>query len=1554
MTLLAEMTRVPLTQPSTDLVEVTLDLILLIDQLLTVLRRRFAVLELTSLRLQWDDLRFEVSRESESVNAEIKYVVAEAQAWIPGAPVPDRERRGSTNLSVRPTLRSAASNNSLAESAAPATTPPQSPKQATRKLFPPSPPKQLSGPKSSLHLSILRSQLVGLQSRQRNFTITLVKRSTGILDKMIDAASRLDGLGGVMGPLADGERVKGAIPEDLIELQEAIEENAGIMSERVKWCGEFETQCRQAHQHYMGSLQAEHYAGEVLTELEKALAKPASSARHAPLTNQFKEAARALPPVLDANFPSPSHPEYPSKDEHNARLIEALQAARDAAQAGVDLAGKGLSFYSGMVAARDALLSQHQRVQTLRAQLAQTMQQLEHGTASVPRPSIEAVARDGGDCSGWLQRAAGWIATGDEVVRSATDTHQSTLLAAMQYRKALVSAPMAVKRFLPEDGVPDDLGQVVDDDTGDLIALAHRCAVITKSTRSASEAIPIVLGIRQDSTEAEESISQLENHAIIAINEAAWSSSSSTPTSPPPDLSEEMAKVAEKADEMDHELQRLKAIDASASVTDPLAEKAANVREGIDKARNAVETLNRVSEQSTAVRSLQDEAKVLLEEIGRTRETIPANKDIRAVNAKVAALKQRVTAWNDSLPKKVVFVSNNPPSLESSRNRNRANSGGPLTPPLTPVEITSAQGPTIPDLVALDGRVRNELIQQSARVSSALAHLVTAVEDAAFDKWCEPVVKATTTLEEANAKFETVMSDLGHTLDTIKAAEGEERKQLATEAQKTGREVLLDPIIEVQQCVASLNTALGSTASSTVNMRRASAIFSSADIAREAALARIAESEQWQKEVSRIALESDVLLQRQKVQLLKQKVQAALSRSAEQDSTARELVEKLDALDLDNIVRPSDATLRSMPKHRRLPTPATATELTASFRTIKDSARALDRSKKSADMDALLAKVKRSATLVSELAGLGTVSDAARACDDAFSALLETIDASDKDSKEKDKIKPAERKAETLVIAFKKAARAFRLDQRIMDEQKRIVHAWDDLRSVAEGEITLHSSTSMNGTNGTSGSSSLVGSISSLSSSSTFSSGRSRRSSISSSRTGGISRSATTGSLASILSDSTVVEKKKTEKAEKHARLTKPLGAARNVSMPPPELPKKVQPSEPRSRVVSVGDTPSKPSRKPPAVKLQLLDKPDKTLSKRVSLESVSTPRTPRPSLFGTFKPTIPQPFNLSGTPGSLTRSASATTSLAEMAGTPTRKGPRMSAPPRTPVFSATPKIRRPPPATTKLDLAMAKLLDTLDVDVPVVPVGRESPDQWQDESGRYWIGTGGKARLCFCRILRSRTVMVRVGGGWVELSRYLLDRFADALEMDMEVDGAPASARDALSMSPPDWRRTPMTITSANLGAANGNGSSNAAALAAFSSLRIDGSVPRTPARTPRTPARKSLPSFGTPLALALDPPTPTQNADGLSPSQTSPSPLASMRFMRKASDSPTVREKERAQLRRKASFFDDREVSPAPAASSAAASPSAPEKMPTLSPVPPPASSAATLAPPMPVADL
>lgn len=75
-----------------------------------------------------------------------------------------------------------------------------------------------------------------------------------------------------------------------------------------------------------------------------------------------------------------------------------------------------------------------------------------------------------------------------------------------------------------------------------------------------------------------------------------------------------------------------------------------------------------------------------------------------------------------------------------------------------------------------------------------------------------------------------------------------------------------------------------------------------------------------------------------------------------------------------------------------------------------------------------------------------------------------------------------------------------------------------------------------------------------------------------------------------------------------------------------------------------------------------------------------------------------------------------------------------------------------------RLDVAVGDVVNKLPADVHIKAA---SEDTWKDESGKYWIGDS-EPKLCFCRILRSQTVMVRVGGGWMELSKYA--KFLDAI----------------------------------------------------------------------------------------------------------------------------------------------------------------------------------------------
>ncbi|KAJ7667745.1 hypothetical protein DFH06DRAFT_1183443 [Mycena polygramma] len=160
-----------------------------------------------------------------------------------------------------------------------------------------------------------------------------------------------------------------------------------------------------------------------------------------------------------------------------------------------------------------------------------------------------------------------------------------------------------------------------------------------------------------------------------------------------------------------------------------------------------------------------------------------------------------------------------------------------------------------------------------------------------------------------------------------------------------------------------------------------------------------------------------------------------------------------------------------------------------------------------------------------------------------------------------------------------------------------------------------------------------------------------------------------------------------------------------------------------------------------------------------------------------------------------------------------TTRTPRYSLPPVP--KSVTPKKKAPPPRKkyvanpkSKLDVAVGDVINKLPVGISIEGVS----DSWKDQSGKYWIGDQDP-RLCFCRILRSQTVMVRVGGGWTELSKFIKDHFADSFRLFEDSPPRPGAGEAK-------W------ISSATL---------------------LEAAEPDTPPRSPRTPEPRgsTMPSF-------------------------------------------------------------------------------------------------------------
>lgn len=109
---------------------------------------------------------------------------------------------------------------------------------------------------------------------------------------------------------------------------------------------------------------------------------------------------------------------------------------------------------------------------------------------------------------------------------------------------------------------------------------------------------------------------------------------------------------------------------------------------------------------------------------------------------------------------------------------------------------------------------------------------------------------------------------------------------------------------------------------------------------------------------------------------------------------------------------------------------------------------------------------------------------------------------------------------------------------------------------------------------------------------------------------------------------------------------------------------------------------------------------------------------------------------------------------LHSIQGTPSRCPPVKSSLKRSSIGgnpNVTPNVYKPQP-NRNIDRLVGNVVNKLarnQLRVHVAPA-----DGWEDNSGMYWIGE----KIYFCRILRSQTVMVRIGGGWSELSVFLME----------------------------------------------------------------------------------------------------------------------------------------------------------------------------------------------------
>ncbi|KAF8211424.1 hypothetical protein K438DRAFT_41193 [Mycena galopus ATCC 62051] len=405
-----------------------------------------------------------------------------------------------------------------------------------------------------------------------------------------------------------------------------------------------------------------------------------------------------------------------------------------------------------------------------------------------------------------------------------------------------------------------------------------------------------------------------------------------------------------------------------------------------------------------------------------------------------------------------------------------------------------------------------------------------------------------------------------------------------------------------------------------------------------------------------------------------------------------------------------------------------------------------------AELNSLRTEITRATQLVEHLENLANFSEALHLCDAALSDLLEHIDtypsvpltltssfrvATDLPAEEQltSRLAFTTSAIERMTIMFA----AVKEDERATTERDRTQQTWAELEEMAKDRIVGRRSRPV-----------------SVSSSASRGSGRNSRASLDS--------RASFNSRAS-LNNSRVSVRKSPTKAPTYSGLSASATSAGPSQRPRSKLvPPQHQPQN-GSRRSTYGTERSRPGSQ-----LSSNHSSNRSISGPVVHGSTFASRQRTTSL--TPSTTVP-PRRSSGIPvtphhdrtvspsvsdaSSYSRSFMSPSSRSSSASTSTwSRAPRYSLAP--PPKSVTPKKKAPPPRKkyvanpkSKLDVAVGEVVNKLPVGISIEGVS----DSWKDQSGKYWIGEEDP-KLCFCRILRSQTVMVRVGGGWTELSKYV------------------------------------------------------------------------------------------------------------------------------------------------------------------------------------------------------
>ena len=1010
---MAAATLIPLTPPSTHLVSITLELIVLIDRLLTLLRHRGELLELTSLRLQWDAMRWQIMQETAKVRSEIHDVARRKARWNPLAIRHDsrtfhRERSSTaasqasldaaTNgrMSRSSTIASVASVASGVSDLSDASILSRDP------MGLPSPPRRgsfasmssmsyrdLASPtKRSSQLPLLHSHIVNLEIRSRTLVSTSVSRSGKLLDKMIDVAIPLKNLGGIEGPIEEAKDTRGAVPDELLDIQDELEGQAGDLANRVTWCKLLEDQWKRyvatlpqmlillrADEYHLSSIKAKDAAEAFLEDLQLIFSRPATSQQHTYLSQLLETAQSYLPEPLNQSFPRPEHADYPERQDHTARMEETLHQSRDEASELIQNCQDGLEWYGRILASSERLQGYGGDLKGKRDVLENALRVLARGTETSPRPSLAYPLSLVVETDEWLFVIDKTIRTVQISIDETSEANQRATLTVLKYRQASKSPHGSLRddpTFEPTEQVADEVNSLTDDVT----ELLKRASAAINEARQDTDAVPkaraIILSSQEIIRSAESLESKLQWHKEVqGVKTIAKALE---------DLLIQHRQSVKRPIEDFAGLLRMQNRRVP-TLTGYLADMSGSVKAHLADIQGMVTLQWRMAEQERSVEQIEKEAiryivkfAELGEQIGPIRKT-PVESDLYE---KFEGLSSEIESWQQNLVTRMIVLANGAQTPSAATATPSASmQASPLadaTPrqTLLPSNTSAARPPmTPPASPPLTPRATDQPRLESSTQRSGSNRLSHA--------------RALELDNLTRSRINTASSRVASALDDVRVN--------ITKVQKTRKET-------VTQKPPTIRSSSYSTR----------AVSPTVDVF--GPLTNLSEP-------------------------------SITATASDQDNTLETLQKRLDDLHLDLILYPPTPLIQATPSLRHLPTPTSANTIKDGLASISLGVdKLLETSPHIEPISNLQMTLAASQAEIPRLDQLAEFTTAIRVCDETFSRLLYDLD---ENAMDRALLVSMRNSAGQAVKRSEEFASDLESDRRVTAEMKRVRRAWKDL-----------------------------------------------------------------------------------------------------------------------------------------------------------------------------------------------------------------------------------------------------------------------------------------------------------------------------------------------------------------------------------------------------------------------------------------------------------------------------------------------------------------------------